>query len=90
MPPASPSLPDREETKRDTGALRCSVGVEGKWVESKQAGGLRAVLLGKNSLSTFHLQLLLMVQEVSAERTQLKKQHGFKARGVGGTEERLG
>lgn len=37
VPPASLSISDRTKTKRDTGVLRCSVGVKGKSSE-KQAG----------------------------------------------------
>lgn len=76
-----PSLPDRAEAKRDTGVLSGSVGVEGKRVKSKQAGGLRAVLLGKNSLSTSHLQfteVTVTVREVSTERRQPKNNTDLK------------
>lgn len=79
-----PSLSDRAEAKRDTGVLSCSVGVEGKRVKSKQAGGLRAVLLGKNPLSTSHLHfkvVMVMVREGSTERRQPKNNTDLKRKG---------
>lgn len=61
--------------------VRCG-GVKGRRsAKSKQAGGLGAVLLGKISLSTFHLQfkvVMVVIQEVSTERTQLKNNMNSK------------
>lgn len=73
-----------QKTKRDAGVLSCSVGgggevgekQAGRWSESSPGGG-------ENSLSTSHLQLkvvmvMVMVQEVSPERTQLRNNMGLK------------